>query len=188
MIQGWRDAWGQGDFPFIFVQLSTLFKHPYWPVLRESQNETLKLRNTAMTVSYDVGDSTNAHYHNKQTVGKRLELAALKLVYHADVEASGPVFRQMTVEGNKLRIWFDHAEGLKASTGLYLTGFEVAAADGKLYPADAKIDGTTVLLSNRQVDRPTIARYAFKDAVVANLINDSQLPAIPFRTDVKDGI
>jgi sialate O-acetylesterase len=188
MIQGWRDAWGQGDFPFIFVQLSTLNKHPYWPVLRESQHETLKLRNTAMAVSYDVGDSTNAHYHNKQTVGKRLELAALKLVYNNNVEASGPVFRQMTFEGNKLRIWFDHADGLKPSAGQSLYGFEIAGAEGRLYPADAKIEGTTIVLSNPRVQKPAIARYAFKDAVVANLINSSQLPAVPFRTDVKDGI
>lgn len=111
MIEAWRREWKQGDFPFIFAQLSTLYKHPYWPVLRESQTEALKLKNTAMVITYDIGDSTDAHFKNKQTVGKRFELAAQKLVYGESIEASGPIFRQMTIEGDSLRLWFDHAVG-----------------------------------------------------------------------------
>ncbi|MCW3807907.1 sialate O-acetylesterase [Plebeiibacterium marinum] len=186
MILAWRKAWGQGDFPFIYAQLSTLWKHPYWPVLRESQTEALKLYNTAMIATYDIGDSTDAHFKNKQSVGKRFELAARKLVYGDEVVASGPVFRQVTIEGNKLRIWFDHGKGLKASGGNELVGFEIAGNNGQLMPADAEIDGETIVLSNKQIKNPVIARYAFKDAVIGNLINGAGLPAVPFRNDVSE--
>lgn len=188
MIQSWRAAWKQGDFPFIFAQLSTLRNHPYWPVLRESQAEALKLKNTGMAVTYDVGDSTNAHYHNKQAVGKRLELVARSLVYGDNVEASGTQFRQMTFEGKAIRVWFDHGKGLKSSSSNELTGFEIGGEDGKLYPAQAVIDGESIVLSSPQVKKPLIVRYAFKDAIVANLINETGLPAVPFRTDIKDGL
>lgn len=188
MIDAWRQVWRQGDFPFLYAQLSTLFKHPYWPVLRESQTETLKWANTAMVVTYDVGDSTDAHYKNKEVVGQRFVLAARRLVYGESVVASGPQFRQMTVEGNALRLWFDHADGLKIADGNALVGFEMAGEDGRLYPAIASIEGRTVLLRHERVSKPCTARYAFKDAVVGNLVNRHGLPAIPFRTDVRDGI
>jgi sialate O-acetylesterase len=186
MIDAWRDAWKQGQFPFIFVQLSTLWKHPYWPVLRESQTEALKLKNTAMVVTYDIGDSTNAHYKNKQDLGKRLELAARKLVYGENIESSGPIFRQMIVKGNSLIIWFDHAHGLKSADGKELVGFEIAGENGQLFPAIATIEGETILIRSESVAKPTIARYAFKDVVKGNLINQAGLPAVPFRTDVNE--
>ena len=188
MIDTWRQAWKQGDFPFLFAQLSTLNKHPYWPVLRESQVEALKLKNTAMVVTYDVGDSTDAHFKLKQVVGKRFELAARRLVYGEKVAASGPQFRQFTVEGQHLRVWFDHADGLKSSDGKALVGFEVAGPDGRLYPATATIDGETVLLHHEKVPHPCTARFAFKDAIIGNLINRYGLPAVPFRTDVRNGL
>ncbi len=188
MIKAWRETWKLGDFPFIFVQLSTLNKHPYWPVLRESQTEALKLKNTGMVVTYDIGDSVDAHYKNKKVLGERLALVARSLVYGEKVEASGPKFKRMTFEGAKVRIWFDHGEGLKSATGSVVTGFQIAGADGKLFPAVAIVDGQSISLSNPSVSKPTIARYAFKDAVTANLINNSGLPAVPFRTDVRDGL
>ena len=188
MIQGWRNKWGQGDFPFLFVQLSTLYKHPYWPVLRESQSEALRLKNTGMAVTYDIGDSTNAHYKNKQIVGKRLELIARKMVYGEDITCSGPAFRQATIEKNAIRIWFDNNNGLKPSRGDTLKGFQIAGKDGKLYPANAKICQGTLLLSSPLVPNPVIARYAFKDAPVGNLVNGENLPALPFSTDIHDGL
>lgn len=186
MIELWRDAWKQGDFPFIYAQLSILHKHPYWPVLRESQSEALKLKNTAMVATYDIGDSTDAHFKNKQEVGKRLVLAARKLVYGDDIVASGPTFRQLTKEGDSLRIWFDHAEGLDSSDGNELTDFEIAGDDGKFYGAKAKLDGNTILIYNEKVAHPSIARYAFKDIIVGNLVNGSGLPAFPFRGKIKE--
>jgi len=188
MIQSWRDAWKQGDFPFLFVQLSTLFKHPYWPVLRESQTETLKLKNTGMAVTIDVGDSTNAHYKNKQIVGYRLELVARNMVYGENIEFSGPLFRQATIENDKIRIWFEHARGLKSNNGQPLTGFLISGTDGKFLPATAIIDGETILLSNPSITKPVNVHYAFKDAPVVNLENGAGLPAVPFRTDIKNGL
>ena len=141
-----------------------------------------------MAVTYDIGDSTDAHYKNKQAVGRRLELLARKLVCGENIEASGPLFRQATLEDKAIRLWFHYGKGLKASKGNSLTGFEIAGEDGKLYPAKAVIEGETVLLSSPQVIKPVVARYAFKDAPVANLINEAGLPAIPFRTDIKDGL
>lgn len=185
MIEAWREAWNQGCFPFIYAQLSILHKHQYWPVLRESQTEALKLKNTAMITTYDVGDSTDAHFKNKQAVGKRLELAARKLVYGEDIEASGPVFRQMTIEGDSLRIWFDYAKGLKPSNGDELVGFEIADESGMLVPANAKIDGETIVIYNIKIKNPKIARYAFKDVAIGNLVNGAELPAVPFRIDVR---
>jgi sialate O-acetylesterase len=183
MIKAWRDAWQQGNFPFLFVQLSTLNKHPYWPVLRESQLQTLQLVNTGMAVSFDVGDSTDAHYKNKQAIGYRLHLTARYLVYGENIEYSGPVFKQMTIEGSSVRLWFSHAKGLKSSDGNALKGFAIAGADGKFLTANTVIDGETILLYNSAIVNPVLVRYAFKDAPVCNLINGAGLPASPFRTD-----
>ena len=189
MINAWRVAWKQGDFPFLFVQLSTLNKHPYWPVLRESQLQTLKLVNTAMAVSIDVGDSTDAHYKNKQIISYRLQLAARHLAYQEEVEYSGPMFRQMTIEGNKLRLWFDHAKGLRPSVGNTLKEFYICGEDNKWLTAEAIIEGETVLVSNPSIQHPVNARYAFSDAPpICNFQNSANLPASPFRTDVKIGL
>lgn len=188
LITAWREKWKQGDFPFLYVQLSTLFKHPYWPVLRESQTETLKFKNTAMAVSVDVGDSTNAHYKNKQIIGHRLELAARAVVYKEDIEFSGPMFRQATIEEDRMRIWFDHAKGLKTIDQAPVRGFIIAGSDGVFFPATAKIENETIVLSNSHVTKPMIVHYAFKDAPVVNLVNGDDLPACPFRTDSKDGL
>lgn len=185
MIECWRRAWQQGDFPFVYAQLSTLRDHPYWPVLRESQAYALKLKNTAMVATYDIGDSTDAHFKNKQAVGKRLELAVRKLVYGDKIIASGPVFRQMTAEGDSLRIWFDYADGLKASNGKELVGFEIAGNDQKFYPALATITGNSILMYNEHVANPKHARYAFKDAAIGNLVSGCGLPTFPFRENIR---
>jgi sialate O-acetylesterase len=146
----------------------------------------MRLKNTAMVVTYDIGDSTNAHYKNKQDVGKRLELAARKLVYGEKIESSGPIFLQMTIKGNSLCIWFDHAQGLKSADGKELVGFEISGENGQLFPAIATIESETILIRSESVAKPTIARYAFKDIVKGNLVNQAGLPAVPFRTDVNN--
>ena len=94
----------------------------------------------------------------------------------------------MTVEGNSIRLWFIHAKGLKASDSDILKGFTIAGTDGKLLTADAVIDGETIVLSNPSISKPVIARYAFTDAPVCNLVNGNDLPASPFRTDIKNGL
>jgi sialate O-acetylesterase len=184
MIQDWRNQWGEGDFPFLFVQLANFKSNAYWPVLRESQTETLSLRNTAMAVAIDVGNSTNIHPTNKQDVGMRLALAARHIAYHdAAVEFSGPVYRQAIPENAALRVWFTHADGLQARGGAALTGFTIAGADGKFVPAEARIEGATIVVSSPDVASPVAVRYAWADDPVCNLINQAGLPAGPFRSD-----
>lgn len=183
MIEDWRQAWGIGDFPFLFVQLANFKANPNWPVLRESQTETLGLRNTGMAVIIDIGESTDIHPKNKQDVGSRLSLAARKIAYGEDLEYSGPMYRQATSEGSALRVWFDHADGLAARGGGAVTGFTVAGADGNYVPADARIEGSTVVVSSPSVAMPVNVRYAWADDPVSNLVNGTGLPASPFRSD-----
>src|SRR5262249_46942679 len=183
MIEDWRAHWDEGDFPFLFVQLANFKSNQWWPVLRESQTETLKLHNTAMAVSIDVGESRDIHPKNKQDVGHRLALAARHIVYGQPLEYSGPLYRQATAESGQIRVWFEHAGGLEAKGGGALTGFTIAGADGNFVTADARIDGNTVLVSNPQIAAPTAVRYAWADDPVCNLINQAGLPASPFRSD-----
>lgn len=181
MIEDWRRAWGQGDFPFLFVQLANFDTNPFWPTLRESQTDALSLRNTGMAVAIDIGESKDIHPRNKQEVGRRLALAARHVAYGEALVYSGPLFRQLTTEGGRLRVWFDHAEGLAAKGGGPVTGFAVAGEDGNYVPAEARIDGDAVLVSSPQVAKPVSVRYAWAADPVCNLVNGEGLPASPFR-------
>ena len=163
MIEDWRNRWGEGDFPFLFVQLANYKSNQWWPVLRESQTETLRLRNTGMAVAIDVGESTDIHPKNKQDVGKRLALAALHVAYGKSLEYSGPVFQQAAPEGAAMRVYFTHADGMQAKGGGAVTGFTIAGADGNFVPAEAKIDGNTIVVSSPQVASPAAVRYAWAD-------------------------
>ena len=183
MIEDWRNRWGEGDFPFLFVQLANYHANEWWPVLRESQTETLRLRNTGMAVIIDVGESHDIHPKNKQDVGLRLALAALHTAYGQSLEYSGPLYRQAVPEGGALRVYFSHSTGMQARGGGALTGFTVAGADGNFVPAEARIDGGTVLVSSAQVPNPIAVRYAWADDPQCNLVNQAGLPASPFRSD-----
>jgi sialate O-acetylesterase len=182
MIEDWRNRWGEGDFPFLFVQLANFKANGLWPVLRESQAEALRLRNTGMAVTIDIGNPANVHPTNTQEVGRRLALAARALVYAEAVEFSGPVYRQATGEGGALRVWFTHAEGMQAKGGGAVSGFTVAGKDGNFVPAEARIEGDTVVVSSPQVSAPAAVRYAWADDPECNLINREGLPAVPFRS------
>ena len=120
MIEDWRRAWGEGQFPFLFVQLANYETGPEsaWPVLRESQAKALDLAATGMAVTIDIGESKDIHPKNKQEVARRLALAARAIAYKENVVYSGPIFRQTSSEGGQLRAWFDHAgAGLAARDG-----------------------------------------------------------------------
>lgn len=186
MIQNWRDDWGVGEFPFLFVQLANYARvsdTAEWPETREAQALALRMANTGMAVTIDIGDAADIHPRNKQDVGYRLSLAARKIAYGHDIVYSGPVYRQATVEGNAMRVWFDHvAGGLKTSGPGQLEGFEVAGADGKYQPATAKIHGDTVVVSSLAVRAPVAVRYAWANDPAGNLYNASGLPASPFRS------
>lgn len=183
MIEDWRRAWSIGPFPFYFVQLANFTSNGWWPLLRESQSETLGLRNTAMAVVIDIGNPTDIHPTNKQDVGHRLALPARALVYGEKVVYSGPMFRELTMDGAQARVWFDFAGGLAARDGGPLVGFEIAGADGNFVPAEASIDGATVVVSSASVKQPAMVRYAWADNPAANLINKEELPASPFRSN-----
>ena len=183
MIQDWRNRWGQGDFPFLFVQLANFKSNAYWPVLRESQTETLRLANTAMAVIIDIGESRDIHPKNKQDVGLRLALAARALTYKQPIEYSGPMFHMATPENGAMRVYLTHSDGMQARGGGSITGFEIAGADGAYVPADVKVDGNTLLVTSAQVASPAAVRYAWADDPVCNLVNQVGLPASPFRSD-----
>ncbi len=181
LIEDWRHQWGIGDFPFLYVQISNFKSTPEedWAALREQQLKTLALRNTAMTVTIDIGNPDNVHPTDKVDVGLRLARAARALSYGESVEYSGPLFRQATPEGAAIRAWFDDAKGLTARGGT-LTGFEVAGADGNFVQATARIDGATIVASSPAVTRPVYVRYGWANSPQCNLFNGEGLPASPF--------
>ena len=196
MITDWRARWGEGDFPFFFVQLAK-FKNPNPPyaVLRESQAKTLSLPNTGMAVAYDIGDQDNIHPQDKLDVGKRLALAAEHVAYGKDLVYSGPIYDKIAVTGGTVRVSFTQVGGglaigsapwvspkAQPIPATSLVGFTIAGEDKMFYPADAKIDGDAVVVSSAQVPAPVVVRYAFIDAE-GNLYNKEGLPAPPFRSD-----
>jgi sialate O-acetylesterase len=195
MITNWRKDWGQGNFPFLFVQLANFMEtkpepgDSAWAELREAQTMTLSLRNTGMATIIDIGEASNIHPKNKQDVGKRLALWALAQTYEKDIVYSGPLYKSMKVDRGKIRLSFDQAGGgLVARGGEALKGFSIAGADRKFVWADAKIDGNTVVVSSDDVANPVAVRYAWADNPVCNLYNKENLPASPFRTDDWPGL
>ncbi len=192
MIRDWRRNWGQGVFPFLFVQLPN-FMEPKrepsegsWAVLRESQGAALAEPNTAMAVTIDIGEWNDIHPLNKKDVGIRLALAAERVAYRdSTVVASGPMFQSMRTEGNRVILRFsDAGGGLVAKGGGGLRGFAVAGADRIFFWARATIEGDAVVVHDDEVPHPVAVRYAWADNPGgANLYNREGLPASPFRTD-----
>lgn len=194
MIGDWRKRWGQGDFPFYFVQLANFMakdaepKESDWAELREAQTMTLSLPNTGMAVIIDIGEEKDIHPKNKQDVGYRLAQWALKHDYGMnDVEDSGPLYDSMKVEGDSIRVKFKHAGGMMAKGG-NLTGFAIAGEDHKFVWADAKIDGDSVIVHSDKVAKPAAVRYGWGNDPDCNLYNQANLPASPFRTDDWPGV
>jgi sialate O-acetylesterase len=185
LIEGWRTVWGQ-DFPFYFVQIAPWSGYKGGlPELWEAQVASLKVPKTGMVVVTDlVDDIKDIHPRNKKDVGERLERWALALTYgKKGVVYSGPLYKSMKVEGNKIRLTFAHAaEGLKSRDDKELTEFEIAGDDGKFVPAQAVIDGKTVVVSAAEVANPTQVRFGWRSIANPNLVNSAGLPASPFRT------
>ncbi len=196
MIKCWREAWGQGDFPFLWVQLANFMKRQpepgdsAWAELREAQTMTLSLPHTGQALAIDIGEANDIHPRNKQDVGIRLCLAAQYIHYgDRDVVASGPTYKAMTVSGSKVTITFTNiGGGLVSKDGLPLSGFAVAGPDRKFHWAQARISGSTVIVSSDAVENPVAVRYAWADNPPATLYNAAGLPAGPFRTDDWPGI
>ena len=191
LIRNWRKDWGQGDFPFYFVQIA-----PYnyetegiCPELQEAQMMTLSLPNTGMAVTADIGNAGDIHPRNKQLVGKRLALWALAKTYgRKDCICSGPLYKSMQVEGNKIRLDFNYVGPGLMSLGGPLTHFTIAGEDKKFVPAQAEIENNTIVVSSNLIDNPVAVRYAWSNTAVGNLYNLEMLPASVFRTDNWPGV
>lgn len=204
LIGGWRKVWGRDDLPFYYVQLARMPTKDQSPWLgdglaptREAQRRSLAIPQTGMATIIDLPGDSGWHPRNKQDVAKRLSLWALRNEYgNKDLVVSGPLYRDMKVEGNRIRVRFDSTgsglaigakEGLKPvefPAGVALKCFAVAGADRRWVHATAVIDGTDVVVSSPEVAQPVAVRYAYcNDPEGANLYNREGLPASPFRTD-----
>lgn len=193
MISDWRSNWQQ-DFPFLYVQLAN-FRAPKkeptesaWAELRNAQLKTLAVPNTRMVVATDVGEANDIHPLDKETVGKRLALAARNLAYsEKKLVSSGPLYRSFKVKDNRVMFTFAHCgAGLKALAG-ELQGFSIAGPDGNWVWAKAEIVGKRVVVWSDAVDEPTMVRYAWADNPSnANLYNEEGLPASPFMVKLSD--
>jgi sialate O-acetylesterase len=185
LIQDWRTHFQQGNLPFLYVQISS-FESPGedWGLVRDQQRRVLRVANTAMAVSLDVGEANNVHPPDKQTVAARLALAARSLVYGENLPFQGPLFREATTQLNpdnstSLRVWFDHATGLSFGSRP-AGGFELAGRDGHFVAADSRIDGTTVLVTSKAVPNPVYVRYGWTSVVSNYLYNAASLPTPTF--------
>jgi sialate O-acetylesterase len=197
LINDWRIQFNNPNMPFYMVQLANykpVRQGPAesdWAELREAQLKTLSVPNTGMAVTIDIGDADDIHPRNKQTVGYRLALPALKQVYGKDIVFSGPVYKSMNIEGNKIRIKFDQiGSGLVSWDKYgYVKGFTIAGDDKRFKWAKAYIEGNDVIVYNETIESPVAVRYAWADNPDdASLYNKEDLPASPFRTDDWKGI
>jgi sialate O-acetylesterase len=203
MIADWRQKWGQGNFPFLFVQLPNigpLATEPVqdqdrWPGIREAQTKALLLPNTGMATIIDVGDPDDVHGKDKMDVGVRLSLIARHLVYGEDIVHTGPTYASMKVEGKQVLITFGNTgSGLVIGSPPWtpsgnlppiaseLKGFAIAGSDQKWIWAKARINGDQVIVSSDHVPHPVAVRYGWADNPPCNLYNKAKLPAAPFRT------
>ena len=195
MISNWRALWGQGDFPFLFVQLAAFGPNSQklgesdWAELREAQLLTLSASpKTGMALAIDVGTYDDIHPRNKQPVGARLALAARAVAYGEKIVHSGPVYQSMKIEGDKAVLNFKHTGGgLEARSG-ELKGFIIAGDDKVWHEARAEIKGEHVIVSCPEVAKPLAVRYAWAKYPTCNLYNKEGLPATPFRTDDWPGV
>jgi sialate O-acetylesterase len=205
MIKDWRQRWGQGDFPFLFVQLAG-YQRPGssgtgWARLREQQRHALTLPNTGMAVAIDVGDPKDIHPKRKLAVAQRLARAAEHIAYGKDIVYSGPVFDSLRLDGTSVVISFTHrGSGLAMLPApqlpgqpplpapVSLEGFEIAGSDGEWFAAKAEISGEQVTVSSDRVKAPSSVRYAWGACPACGLYNKEGLPAVPFNTAAKNSI
>jgi len=181
LVRDWRRLWNEGDFPFYIVQLAAQEASSNSPEVRAAQATILSLPQTGMAVTVDIGERKNVHPHDKQDVGDRLSRIALAQAYGRDVAWSGPAYAGLAAEGDALRVSFARQGGGLVAHGGELQSFEIAGADGKFVPAEARIDGETVVVRSASVPSPRAVRYAWADYPQGcNLYNTADLPAAPF--------
>lgn len=192
MINSWRSLWKK-DFPFYYVQIAPFEgygKTNNGSILREQQTKTLSVPNTGMIVVSDiVADVKDIHPKDKKDVGLRLANLALTKTYGVTgLPYLYPMYKSMTVEKNKVRIRFDNADNGLMAKGNTIHGFYIAGADKVFVPAQAKIDGNTVIVSDKTVKEPVAVRFGFVSASMPNLFSKEGLPVNLFRTDDWDDV
>ncbi len=196
LINSWRDAWNKPEMNFLFVQLAGYDGKlsgnnivNAWPHIREGQRLTLnKIENTGMAVAIDLGDISNIHPIYKRELGERLARLALHDVYrYKNIVRCGPLYESVVFEGNSANVSFSETNlSLQIRDGDILQGFVFAGSDRHFYKASAEInaDGKSVRIWSDNIGSPVAVRYAWENYPVnANLINNADLPASPFRTD-----
>lgn len=192
LVTGWRKVWNQGDFPFYYVQIAPFNYGKDAPAklaeLWEGQTRALRIPNTGIAGTCDIGDLKDIHPVNKQEVGRRLALWALAKDYgKTDLVFSGPMFDSIAVEGNKIRVKFKYSDGgLVSRDNQPLTWFLVAGEDKKFVKANATIDGNDVIVDAAGIEKPAAVRFGWHQFAEPNLANKAGLPAIPFRSDSWD--
>lgn len=190
LIGDWRKHWGQGDFPFLVVQLANYQERKAEPwegkdcALREAQLKTTRaVPKTALVVTIDLGIARDVHYPDKKPVGQRLAVAARALAYGEKIESSGPLFESVKFTGNKAIVSFSHVGGGLVAKGDKLAGFLLCGADKKFVRAEATIEGDQVVVVSPALANPVAVRYAWERNPACNLYNAEGLPAVPFRSD-----
>ncbi len=190
LITDWRKRFATGDIPFFIVQLANFMARDekpvesQWAELREAQTLTARaVPGAGLAVAIDIGEEKDIHPRNKQDVGKRLALEARRVAYGEAIESQGPTFKSLTVEIGKVRVAFDHAEGLAVKGDGEPKGFAIAAKDGPFVWAKAEVQGQEVVLSSPEIAQPARVRYAWGNNPETNLYNAAGLPAEPFRSD-----
>lgn len=188
LILGWRKLWGDEQLPFFYVQIAPL----NWggkpvdvhPEVWEAQLAAMRIPNTGMAITVDIGNIGDAHPRNKQDVGDRLARWALAKTYgKAGIDFSGPLFTHSQPEGQTIRVHFRYCDKLETSDGEPPNWFEVAGKDGQFYRADARIDGRTVIAKAVEVPEPQHVRMGWHQIAEPNLTDENGLPASPFRSD-----
>jgi len=189
LIADWRTLWGQAKLPFMIQQLPEFkgegVEKTEWAELREAQADVVeKTLGAYLVCGLGAGEVEGLHPANKREIGNRWASTALSRIYGVNLPASGPVFDSMETQGKSVRVRFRNAKGLATTDAQPLRGFFIAGKDRIYFPAQARIEGKTVVLSSEKVSFPVAVRYAFQNAPSGlNLTNDSGLPAFPFRTD-----
>lgn len=183
MVDGWRKDFKNNFLPFYIVQLTTFAND--WAEFRQIQQKlTNELSNSGLAVTIDSGEQNDIHPKSKYPVGNRLADIALAKVYGKDKVYSSPTYRSKVVEGNKIRVYLNHAEkGLKITTGASPLYFEIAGSDGVYQPAHAQIEGNTILLWSESIEKPSKARYFWKSYAVPNVFSNDDYPLAPFVTE-----
>jgi len=186
LIADWRAHWGEGDIPFVVVQLANFGGGDpnAWGLVRNAQLRSVSIRNVGLAVTNDIGNPDDVHPTNKQDVGARVALVARAIAYREPVKHSGPLFTTATLLQGRVRVTFDHTDGGLVFRDHRPNDFEIAGPDGGFLPAEVKVEGQEIYLSNSKVTRPVKVRYGGYHGLPGVLYNGEGLPAAAFIAEI----